>query len=96
MKRKHIARKIFTMAIAATMCMGLSPAGNVLAAQSNNTDITVYNIEAWNMSCYSMQDHPWNAMHPSANGQELTPTQEPANTQVPATTYADRCNDFKN
>ena len=89
MKRKHIARKIFTMAIAATMCMGLSPAGNVLAAQSNNTDITVYNIEAWNMSCYSMQDHPWNAMHPSANGQELTPTQEPANTQVPATTQAD-------
>ncbi len=89
MKRKHIARKIFTMAIAATMCMGLSPAGNVLAAQSNNTDITVYNIEAWNMSCYSMQDHPWNAMHPSANGQELTPTQEPANTQAPATTQAD-------
>lgn len=89
MKRKHIARKIFAMAIAATMCMGLSPAGNVLAAQSGNTDITVYNIEAWNMSCYSMQDHPWNAMHPSANGQELTPTQEPANTQAPATTQAD-------
>lgn len=89
MKRKHIARKIFAMAIAAMMCMGLSPAGNVLAAQSSNTDITVYNIEAWNMSCYSMQDHPWNAMHPSANGQELTPTQEPANTQAPATTQAD-------
>lgn len=89
MKRKHIARKIFAMAIAATMCMGLSPAGNVLAAQSSNTDITVYNIEAWNMSCYSMQAHPWNAMHPSANGQELTPTQEPANTQAPATTQAD-------
>lgn len=89
MKRKHIARKIFAMAIAAMMCMGLSPAGNVLAAQSCNTDITVYNIEAWNMSCYSMQDHPWNAMHPSANGQELTPTQEPANTQAPATTQAD-------
>ena len=89
MKRKHIARKIFAMAIAATICMGLSPAGNVLAAQSSNTDITVYNIEAWNMSCYSMQDHPCNAMHPSANGQELTPTQEPANTQAPATTQAD-------
>lgn len=89
MKRKHIARKIFAMTIAATMCMGLSPAGNVLAAQSCNTDITVYNIEAWNMSCYSMQDHPWNAMHPSANGQDLTPTQVPANTQAPATTQAD-------
>ena len=89
MKRKHIARKIFAMAIAATMCMGLSPAGNVLAAQSSNTDITVYNIEAWNMSCYSMQDHPCNFVHPSANGQELTPTQEPANTQAPATTQAD-------
>ena len=95
MKRKHIARKIFTMAIAATMCMGLSPAGNVLAAQSNNTDITVYNIEAWNMSCYSMQDHPWNAMHPSANGQDLTSTQEPANTQAPATTQADGKSDSK-
>ena len=89
MKRKHIARKIFAMAIAATICMGLSPARNVLAAQSSNTDITVYNIEAWNMSCYSMQDHPCSAMHPSANGQELTPTQEPANTQAPATTQAD-------
>lgn len=89
MKRKHIARKIFAMAIAATMCMGLSPAGNVLAAQSSNTDITVYNIEAWNMLCYSMQDHPCNFVHPSANGQELTPTQEPANTQAPATTQAD-------
>ena len=89
MKRKHIARKIFAMAIAATMCMGLSPAGNVLAAQSCNTDITVYNIEAWNVSCYSMQDHPCNAMHPSANGQDLTPTQVPANTQAPATTQAD-------
>ena len=89
MKRKHIARKIFAMTIAATMCMGLSPAGNVLAAQSSNTDITVYNIEAWNMSCYSMQDHPCNFVHPSANGQDLTPTQEPANTQAPATTQAD-------
>ena len=89
MKRKHIARKIFAMAIAATMCMGLSPAGNVLAAQSSNTDITVYNIEAWNMSCYSMQDHPCNFVHPSANGQDLTSTQEPANTQAPATTQAD-------
>ena len=89
MKRKHIARKIFAMAIAATMCMGLSPAGNVLAAQSSNTDITVYNIEALDMSCYSMQDHPCNAMHPSANGQDLTPTQEPANMQAPATTQAD-------
>ena len=28
-------------------------------------------------------------MHPSANGQDLTPTQEPANTQAPATTQAD-------
>lgn len=89
MKRKHIARKIFAMAIAATMCMGLSPAGNALAAQSSNTDITVYNIEAWDMSCYSMQNHPCNSMHPSANGQDLTPTQEPANTQAPATTQAD-------
>lgn len=89
MKRKHIARKIFAMAIAATMCMGLSPAGNALAAQSSNTDITVYNIEALDMSCYSLQDHPCNAMHPSANGQDLTPTQEPANTQAPATTQAD-------
>lgn len=89
MKRKYIATKILAMTIAATMCMGLSPAGNVLAAQSCNTDITVYNIEAWNMSCYSMQDHPWNAMHPSANGQDLTSTQEPANTQAPATTQAD-------
>lgn len=89
MKRKHIARKIFAMAIAATMCMGLSPAGNVLAAQSSNTDITVYNIEALDTSCYSLQDHPCNAMHPSANGQDLTPTQEPANTQAPATTQAD-------
>ena len=89
MKRKHIARKIFAMAIAATMCMGLSPAGNVLAAQSSNTDITVYNIDALDMSCYSLQDHPCNAMHPSANGQDLTPTQETANTQAPATTQAD-------
>lgn len=89
MKRKHIARKIFAMAIAATMCMGLSPAGNVLAAQSSNTDITVYNIDALDMSCYSLQDHPCNSMHPSANGQDLTPTQEPANTQAPATTPAD-------
>ena len=89
MKRKHIARKIFAMAIAATMCIGLSPAGNALAAQSSNTDITVYNIEALDMSCYSLQDHPCNAMHPSANGQDLTPTQEPANTQAPATTQAD-------
>ena len=89
MKRKYIATKILAMTIAATMCMGLSPAGNVLAAQSCNTDITVYNIEAWNMSCYSMQDHPCNAMHPSANGQDLTPTQIPANTQAPATTQAD-------
>ena len=89
MKRKYIATKILAMTIAATMCMGLSPAGSVLAAQSSNTDITVYNIEAWNMSCYSMQDHPWNAMHPSANGQDLTSTQEPANTQAPATTQAD-------
>lgn len=95
MKRKHIARKIFAMTIAATMCMGLSPAGSVLAAQSCNTDITVYNIEAWNMSCYSMQDHPWNAMHPSANGQDLTSTQEPANTQAPATTQADGKSDSK-
>lgn len=95
MKRKHIARKIFAMTIAATMCMGLSPAGNVLAAQSCNTDITVYNIEAWNMSCYSMQDHPCNAMHPSANGQDLTPTQVPANTQAPATTQADGKSDSK-
>ena len=89
MKRKHIARKIFAMAIAATMCMGLSPAGNVLAAPSSNTDITVYNINAWDMSCYSMQDHPCNFVHPSANGQDFTPTQEPANTQAPATTQAD-------
>ena len=89
MKRKHIARKIFAMTIAATICMGLSPAGNALAAQSSNTDITVYNIEAWDMSCYSMQDYPCNSMHPSANGQDLTPTQEPANTQAPATTQAD-------
>ena len=89
MKRKHIARKIFAMTIAATMCMGFSPAGNVLAAQSSNTDITVYNIEAWDMSWYSMQDHPCNFVHPSANGQDLTPTQEPANTQAPATTQAD-------
>ena len=89
MKRKHIARKIFAMTIAATICMGLSPAGNALAAQSSNTDITVYNIEAWDMSCYSMQNHPCNSMHPSVNGQDLTPTQEPANTQAPATTQAD-------
>ena len=89
MKRKHIARKIFAMTIAATMCMGLSPAGNVLAAQSCNTDITVYNIEAGDVSCYSMQDYPCNSMHPSANGQDLTPTQEPANTQAPVTTQAD-------
>lgn len=89
MKRKHIARKIFAMTIAATMCMGLSPAGNVLAAQSINTNINVYNIEAGDVSCYSMQDHPCNSMHPSANGQDLTPTQVPANTQAPATTQAD-------
>lgn len=89
MKRKHIARKIFAMTIAATMCMGLSPAGSVLAAQSCNTDITVYNIEAGDVSCYSMQDYPCNSMHPSANGQDLTPTQEPANTQAPVTTQAD-------
>lgn len=95
MKRKYIATKILAMTIAATMCMGLSPAGNVLAAQSCNTDITVYNIEAWNMSCYSMQDHPCNAMHPSANGQDLTPTQVPANTQAPATTQADGKSDSK-
>lgn len=95
MKRKHIARKIFAMAIAATMCMGLSPAVNVLAAQSSNTDIAVYNIDAWDMSCYSMQDHPCNSMHPSANGQDLTSTQEPANTQAPATTQADGKSDSK-
>ena len=89
MIRKHIARKIFAMAIAATMCTGLSPAGNVLAAQSSNTDITVYNIKAGDVSCYSMQNHPCNSMHPSANGQDLTTTPEPANTQAPATTQAD-------
>ena len=89
MKRKYIARKILAMTIAATMCMGLSPAGNVLAAQSINTNINVYNIEAGDVSCYSMQDHPCNSMHPSANGQDLTPTQVPANTQAPATTQAD-------
>lgn len=89
MKRKHIVRKIFAMTIAATMCMGFSPAGNVLAAPSSNTDITVFNIGAWDTSCYSMQDHPCNSVHPSANGQDLTPTQEPANTQAPATTQAD-------
>lgn len=89
MKRKHIATKILAMTIAATICMGVSPAGNVLAAQSSNTDITVYNIDALDMSCYSLQDHPCNSMHPSANGQDLTPTQEPENTQAPATTQAD-------
>ena len=89
MKRKHIARKIFAMAIAATMCTGLSPAGYALAAQSINTNINVYNIEAGDVSCYSMQDYPCNSMHPSANGQDLTSTQEPANTQAPATTQAD-------
>lgn len=89
MKRKHIARKIFAMAIAATMCMGLSPAGYALAAQSINTNINVYNIEAGDVSCYSMQDHPCNFVHPSANGQDLTSTQEPANMQAPATTQAD-------
>ncbi|MBU5476155.1 hypothetical protein KQI72_05460 [Eubacterium sp. MSJ-21] len=95
MKRKHIARKIFAMAIAATMCMGLSPAGYALAAQSINTNINVYNIEAGDVSCYSMQDHPCNSMHPSANGQDLTSTQEPANTQAPATTQADGKSDSK-
>lgn len=95
MKRKHIARKIFAMTIAATMCMGLSPAGNVLAAQSINTNINVYNIEAGDVSCYSMQDHPCNSMHPSANGQDLTSTQEPANTQAPTTTQADGKSDSK-
>lgn len=89
MKRKHIARKIFAMAIAATMCTGLSPAGYALAAQSINTNINVYNIEAGDVSCYSMQDYPCNSMHPSANGQDLTSTQEPANTQASATTQAD-------
>lgn len=89
MKRKHIARKIFAMTIVATMCTGLSPAGYALAAQSINTNITVYNIEAGDVSCYSMQDYPCNSMHPSANGQDLMPTQEPANTQAPATTQAD-------
>lgn len=89
MKRKHIARKIFAMTIVATMCTGLSPAGYALAAQSINTNINVYNIEAGDVSCYSMQDYPCNSMHPSANGQDLTPTQEPANTQAPATTQAD-------
>lgn len=95
MKRKHIATKILVMTIAATMCTGLSPAGNVLAAQSTNTDITVYNIEVRDMPCYSMQDHPCNAMHPSANGQDLTSTQVPANTQAPATTQADGKSDSK-
>lgn len=77
------------MTIVATMCTGLSPAGYALAAQSINTNIKVYNIEAGDVSCYSMQDYPCNSMHPSANGQDLTPTQEPANTQAPATTQAD-------
>ena len=40
MKRKHIARKIFAMAIAATMCMGLSPAGSVFAASNQTLSYT--------------------------------------------------------
>ena len=40
MKRKHIARKIFAMTIAATMCMGLSPAGSVLAASDQMVSYT--------------------------------------------------------
>ena len=44
MKRKHIATKILAMTIAATMCMGLSPAGSVLAA-SGQTDIHMYAMQ---------------------------------------------------
>lgn len=40
MKRKHIARKIFAMTIAATMCMGLSPAGSVFAASNQTLSYT--------------------------------------------------------
>ena len=44
MKRKHIATKILAMTIAAMMCMGLSPAGSVLAA-SGQTDIHMYAMQ---------------------------------------------------
>ena len=90
MKRKHIATKILAMTIAATMCMGLSPTGSVLAASSSNTDITVYNIEGKDMPFYSMQDNPCNSMHPSANGQDLITTQEPATTQADTNTKDDK------
>lgn len=40
MKRKYIATKILAMTIAATMCMGLSPAGSVLAASDQMVSYT--------------------------------------------------------
>ena len=46
MKRKHIARKIFAMAIAATMCMGLSPAGSVFAASNQTLSYTAVQADS--------------------------------------------------
>ena len=68
MKRKHIATKILAMTIAATMCMGLSPAGSVLAA-SGQTDIHMYAMQM--VSYTAVQTEP---AQPT--------TQEPATTQA--------------
>ena len=75
MKRKHIATKILAMTIAATMCMGLSPAGSVLAA-SDQTDIHMYAMQT--VSYTAVQADP---AQPT--------TQEPTTTQQSATTQAD-------
>ena len=76
MKRKHIATKILAMTIAATMCMGLSPAGSVLAA-SDQTDIHMYAMPM--VSYTAVQADP---TQPT--------TQEPATTQADTNTKDDK------
>lgn len=76
MKRKHIATKILAMTIAATMSMGLSPAGSVLAA-SDHTDIHMYAMHT--VSYTAVQADP---TQPT--------TQEPATTQADTNTKDDK------
>ena len=76
MKRKHIARKIFAMTIVATICMGVSPAGSVLAA-SGQTDIHMYAMQT--ISYTAVQADP---AQPT--------TQEPATTQADTNTKDDK------
>lgn len=76
MKRKHIATKILAMTIAAAMCMGLSPAGSVLAA-SDQPDIHMYAMQT--VSYTAVQADP---AQPT--------TQEPATTQADTNTKDDK------